>query len=211
MFFKKLVPAMLLASCMTGLFFGGSNVSASEEKNMVVNSVQYEGVLKTDDSIYFKDVDSLTTFASNNNLSTSIDLEPYFYEDSQGNIQLDLSNPELRTKLNLSDKDLRDLSVLNEKTKSMDQSNLRGFVGLNIKLGSTVRGMSAVVAGGFAAGYCGFYLKKFAVNPITAGLVGAISAAIGGTVGWAVNNHLKQVDVGLNITGISMSYTVSVP
>lgn len=71
--------------------------------------------------------------------------------------------------------------------------------------------MSAVVAGGFAAGYCGFYLKKFAVNPITAGLVGAISAAIGGTVGWAVNNHLKQVDVGLNITGISMSYTVSVP
>lgn len=211
MFFKKLVPAMLLVSCMTGLFFGGSNVSASEEKNMVVNSVQYEGVLKTDDSIYFKDVDSLTTFASNNNLSTSIDLEPYFYEDSQGNIQLDLSNPELRTKLNLSDKDLRDLSVLNEKTKSMDQSNLRGFVGLHIKLGSTVRGMSAVVAGGFAAGYCGFYLKKFAVNPITAGLVGAISAAIGGTVGWAVNNHLKQVDVGLNITGISMSYTVSVP
>lgn len=202
---------MLLASCMTGVFVGVDNVFAAEKNNLDANNIQYEDVLKTEDSIYFKDVDSLTTFAIDNNLKTSIDLEPYFYEDLQGNIQLDLNNPELRTKLNLTDKDLQDLSILNEETKTLYQSDLRGFVGLHIKLGAKVRGMSSVVAGGFAAGYCGFYLKKFAVNPITAGVVGAISAAIGGTVGWAVNNHLKQVDVGLNITGISMSYTVKVP
>ena len=188
-----------------------SLVNASEIPQAEVETAQDENILRTDNSIYFKDIDSLTTFASDNNLYLPINLEPYFYEDSQGNIQLDVNNPDLRTKLHLTDKDLRDLSTLNQETKSLDQSNARGFVGLHIKLGSKVRGMSAVVAGGFAAGYCGFYLKKFAVNPVTAGVVGAISAAIGGTVGWAVNNHLKQVDVGVDIPGISLSYTVKVP
>ncbi|MEQ7214910.1 MULTISPECIES: hypothetical protein [Enterococcus] len=205
------IPKVEVKTGQNGKFIGGSNVTLSEGSNISDKSIQYENVLRTDDSIYFKDINSLTTFASDNNLYLPINLEPYFYEDSQGNIQLDLNNQDLRTKLHLTDKDLRDLSILNQETQSLDQSNARGFVGLHIKLGSKVRGMSAVVAGGFAAGYCGFYLKKFAVNPVTAGVVGAISAAIGGTVGWAVNNHLKQVDVGVDIPGISLSYTVKVP
>ncbi|MGE7186992.1 hypothetical protein ACQKKK_24400 [Peribacillus sp. NPDC006672] len=61
--------------------------------------------------------------------------------------------------------------------------------------------MSAVVAGAFAAGYVGWYVKQIAA----AGPWGA------GLVGYAVIKGLKKVDVGVNIPLVSLSFTVNIP
>ncbi|MCI2019042.1 MAG: hypothetical protein LKJ60_05490 [Lentilactobacillus buchneri] len=52
---------------------------------------------------------------------------------------------------------------------------------------------------------------KLAKGPYGMGAVGAISAAIGGAVGWAVNKGMKSVDAGIHIHGAHASYTVHIP
>ena len=44
-----------------------------------------------------------------------------------------------------------------------------------------------------------------------AGAAAAISASVGGTVGWAAKNHLKVVPVGKNISEVSWSRSVNIP
>lgn len=135
-------------------------------------------------------------------------LEQYFYLDNNGNVRLSGTEDELSNVLGISKEDAR---LLLEYSESLPNIYDRGFVGLTLRLGPTVRSMSGVLAGGFAAGYCGWYLKQFAVNPATAGVVGAISAGIGGAVGWAVSHGIRTVDVGVNVPAVSMRLYVNVP
>lgn len=195
---KAFVCGLILATFVS---FSATSVFASDSSNYIIE----------DQTVYFDNLDDMGKFVTENNLQPKVDFSEYFYIDDTGNIQMRINPTELKEKYNLTDKDISDLKVLNTQVKYTDDSMLRGFVGLHIKLGPKVRGMSAVVAGGFATGYAGFYLSKFAANPLTAGAVGAISASIGGTVGWAVNKGLKEVDVGTDVPFVSLAYTVNVP
>ncbi|GAA4077043.1 hypothetical protein GCM10022410_22260 [Amphibacillus indicireducens] len=86
-----------------------------------------------------------------------------------------------------------------------------GFVGLHINLSAKTRGMAAVVAGGFAAGVVGWYVKDLALTgPWGAGAAAAITATTAGVVGYAVKNKLKRISVGVNIPFVSWSKTVTI-
>lgn len=135
-------------------------------------------------------------------------LEKYFYLDNSGNVKFSATQEKLTNELGISVEEANLIMKLSE-----DLPNLydRGFVGLTLHLGPTVRGMTGFAAGTFAAGYCGWYLKQFAVSPVTAGVVAVISGSIGGAVGWAVTNGLRSVDVGVNVPATTMRFNVYVP
>ncbi|MBM7715037.1 hypothetical protein JOC94_002009 [Bacillus thermophilus] len=63
-------------------------------------------------------------------------------------------------------------------------------------------------AGAFAAGW---YAKKFAVNPITAGVPGLITAGTAAAVKRAVEKNIRKVWLGRNIPGLSLTYNVNIP
>ncbi|MFV0559356.1 MAG: hypothetical protein ACK5NA_01380 [Enterococcus sp.] len=201
--FRKAIVCGLTLVTIGGLATPVTSVFAAESEPSSYNT--------DNQSVYFDSLDDMSKFVTDNNLQPKVDFSKYFYVDSNDSIQMNINSAELKSQYNLTDKDISDLQILNTQIKYTDESKLRGFVGLHINLGSKVRGMSAVVAGGFAAGYCSFYLKQFAINPVTAGVVEGISAAIGGTVDWAVNQGMKRVDVGVNVPFVSLAFTVNVP
>jgi ABC-type sulfate transport system permease subunit len=56
-----------------------------------------------------------------------------------------------------------------------------------------------------------WYLKTFAVSPVSAGVVALITAGVGGTVGGAVSQGMRSVYIGEYIPGISLNRTIKTP
>ena len=149
-----------------------------------------------------------------NQIQMAEKLSNYFEEDADGNINF-TADKETLMQMGISESDaelMTSISSDDELTIAEGDQQLQGFVGLHLKLGPKVRAMSAVVAGAFAAGYVGWYVKKIAATgPWGAGAAAAITAATAGVVGYAVKKGLKKVDVGVNIPFVSLSFTVSIP
>lgn len=204
---KKKLMAAFLAICI--IFILSSSAFASERKENISNSIEYD---------------------KDNELS--IELSKYFTKDERGNISfnaskydlydLGISNKDAEIMLSFSSKELNEFAesidnslVINNTTNNTNinsEIQLFGFVGVYLKLGPKVRSMAAIPAGAFAAGFVGWYLKDLAKSgPWEAGVAAAISASVGGIVGWAVKNHLKTVPVGRNIPGVSWSRNVYIP
>lgn len=196
---KKIIVGLL---CFTLLF----SLSVPIISNASDNDL-YEIIV--DENGYFTVNGEKNIYSDQSRVSEIGDfLSNYFYTDSNGNVKLDITVDEIASKLNLS---TEETNQLYEFSKDLPNIYNRGFVGLTLRLGPKVRSMGSVLAGGFAAGYCGWYLKEFAKTPVTAGVVGAISAGIGGAVAWAVNKGLTSVDVGVDVPGISKRFYVNVP
>ncbi|WP_052017147.1 hypothetical protein [Exiguobacterium sp. OS-77] len=86
-----------------------------------------------------------------------------------------------------------------------------GWVGFKIKLTKSTRSKGSIVGAAFVAGVVGGYSKNLiALGPWGAGAAAAITAAAGGTAGWAIKNHLKTVNIGTNVKGISWSKTLTI-
>lgn len=131
--------------------------------------------------------------------------------EEDANIMLSFTSTELNEFAKQIDSSIN-VSVPNEQEMNKIVRQPRGFVGLKLKLGPKVRSMAAVPAGAFAGGFIGWHLKSLATKgPWGAGAAAAISASVAGIVGWGVKNHMKVVNVGKNIPGVSWSQTVSIP
>lgn len=120
---------------------------------------------------------------------------------------LSVTSNELRATRNAIDSSLIVKESVNDR-----EPLARGFVGLVLKLGPGIRAMSGLVAGAFAGGFVGWHLKKMAVaGPWGAGAAAAITAAVAGTVGYAVSKGLRTVRVGVNVPYVSWSRSVNIP
>ncbi|MGP4073784.1 hypothetical protein ACTWQB_14670 [Piscibacillus sp. B03] len=147
----------------------------------------------------------------------AVELSDYFETDSNGEVVF-TADKETLIEMGISERDaeLMISTDLNKgsfkEIKDEGEYQTQGFVGLHLNLGPRVRAMSAVAAGGFAAGYVGWHIKQIAkAGPWGAGAAAAITASVAGTVGYAVNKGLRKVSVGVNIPFVSMSYTVNIP
>lgn len=135
-------------------------------------------------------------------------LENYFYVDKFGNVNLKGSPEELAKALGIS---VDEAISFYQATKELPNVYDRGPVGLKFNLGPTVRGMNGWAAGTFAAGYAGWHLKQFAVNPTTAGVVAVISGAIGWSVKTAVENLWTVAYVTVEVPFVDLVYTIDLP
>lgn len=135
-------------------------------------------------------------------------LENYFYVDKFGNVNLKGSPEELAKVLGVS---VDEAISFYQATKELPNVYDRGPVGLKFNLGPTVRGMNGWAAGTFAAGYAGWHLKQFAVNPTTAGVVAVISGAIGWSVKTAVENLWTVAYVTVEVPFVDLVYTIDLP
>ncbi|MGF9725796.1 hypothetical protein ABEX00_19595 [Bacillus safensis] len=130
-------------------------------------------------------------------------LSNYFELDKDGNIHF-TADKETLMEMGISEHDSLLMTSMKSEEFSFEENEKKGdmqtlgFVGLHLKLGPKVRSMNAIVAGGFAAGYIGWYTSR-----ITAGTSGAVA--------WAVKNKYKKVDVGVNIMFVDLAYTVKTP
>lgn len=140
-------------------------------------------------------------------------LSAYYQINSEGQVTLDVSKPDLRTKLGFTTAELNYLSDLISGAEEQDsQKQIRGNVGFYLKFGPQIRGMGATGAAAFAAGYLTFYFSQLAASgPWGAGAVAALDAMIAYTVYNAINNNLKSANLIINIPGISWTKTVSIP
>ena len=179
------------------LFMSNTAVHAdSAVTNVVTKSV--EKITVHDNSSYGSIDDEI--------VSSGRALEQYFVIEGH-QIRLHVDADTLAKAMNVSTKTAQ-LMIDNTNEINNSVSITNGFVGVYINLGPKVRGMGSWAAAAFATGYVGFYLKNFAVNPLTAGVA---SAGAGAAVKYAVEHGIKRVPVGKNIPGISMSYVVQVP
>ena len=134
----------------------------------------------------------------------------YFDVDEDDNIIFTADRETLVNELGVSEEDA-DLMILAAEELPQSQFQTYGFVGVYLHLGPKVRKMNGWAAGAFAAGYVGWYAKKFAVNPVTAGVAGIITAGTGVAVKYAVENGIRSIPVGKNIPGYRWSYNVNIP
>ncbi|MGG3572368.1 hypothetical protein ABES25_01125 [Bacillus gobiensis] len=142
-------------------------------------------------------------------------LSNYFEQDADGSVRF-TADKETLMEMGISESDIELMTSTGPEEFSFDENKSEmqtyGFVGLHLELGPKVRAMNAVVAGAFAGGYIGWYTKQIAAaGPWGAGAAAAITASTAGVVGWAVNRSLQKVDVGVNISYVSLSYTVKIP
>ncbi|WP_404457652.1 hypothetical protein [Sutcliffiella horikoshii] len=142
-------------------------------------------------------------------IETALEVSNYFEENADGSI-IFTADIETLMDMGITESDA-ELMISAGKELSHNQIQPDGFVGIHLNLGPRVRNMTAWAVGVFAGGYVGWYAKQFAVNPITAGVAALITAGTGLAVGNAVKKGLKRVSVGMNIPGISLSYTVNIP
>lgn len=195
-FTKKSNVLCLIATLFLGLLpfiTAGSSVYAADVDRF--NQEEIKGI--TNDGQYGEYDDSLTV--------ASEKLSKYFViKDNRLEINSDAET--ISKEINISKEDAQ---LMIEAAKELPANIIspRGFVGVYINLGPKVRKMNGWAAGTFAAGYVGFYLKQFAVNPVTAGVVAVISAGTGA----AVENGIRRVPVGKDIPGFNMSFNVDVP
>lgn len=203
---RKLMSA-ILAICM--IFISSSSGFASEQKENISNSIEeYKyNELSFELSKYFTK-DDRGTISFN---ASKFDLYDLGISNEDAEIMLSFSSEELNEFAENIDNSLV-ISNPSNDTNINSEIQLFGFVGVYLKLGPKVRSMAAVPAGAFAAGFVGWYLKDLAkAGPWGAGAAAAISASVGGVVGWAVKNHLETVPVGKNIPGVSWSRNVYIP
>ncbi|WP_342503187.1 hypothetical protein [Bacillus sp. FSL K6-1000] len=143
-------------------------------------------------------------------------LSNYFELDKDGNIHF-TADKETLMEMGISEHDSLLMTSMKSEEFSFEESEKKGdmqtlgFVGLHLKLGPKVRSMNAIVAGGFAAGYIGWYTSRIAAGPWGTGAAAAITAGTSGAVAWAVKNKYKKVDVGVNIMFVDLAYTVKIP
>lgn len=140
-------------------------------------------------------------------------LSNYFEVDENGDI-IFTADKETLMEIGISESDAElMISAGTELTGFTEvKKQTRGFVGLYLNLGPTVRGMSALAAGAFAGGFVGWHVKQIAAaGPWGAGAAAVITASTAGVVGWAVNNGLKKTSVGVNIPYVDFNYTVDIP
>lgn len=144
-------------------------------------------------------------------------LSNYFELDKDGNIHF-TADKETLMEMGISEHDSLLMTSMKSEEFSFEENEKKGdmqtlgFVGLHLKLGPKVRSMNAIVAGGFAAGYIGWYTSRIAAaGPWGAGAAAAITAGTSGAVAWAVKNKYKKVDVGVNIMFVNLAYTVKIP
>ncbi|HEM4335509.1 TPA: hypothetical protein U1Y26_002238 [Streptococcus suis] len=135
-------------------------------------------------------------------------LENYFYVDKVGNVNLKGSPEELAKALGIS---VDEAISFYQATKELPNIYDRGPVGFKFNLGPTVRAMNGWAAGAFATGYAGWYLKQFAVNPLTAGVVAVISGAIGWSVKTAVENLWTVAYATVDVPFVNLVYTIDLP
>lgn len=196
---KKLGTVLLASSLLGGMTVTSITSTSQSVSANEVNTIQEK---------------NQTSFS---NKKESLEKLMNFYEtDNNGQVFLNINNPELKTDLGFTDQELNEIQSLLQQAKPLkfDKNRImpRGLVGLRMHLGPNVRGMGAVAGGGFAAGVAGFYLKELALTgPIQAGAVGAISASVGGVVGFAINQGLTSVNVGPDIPFVSAAMDVYVP
>lgn len=150
-----------------------------------------------------------------NNVSVSEDimnagqvLENYFYLDKFGNVNLKGTPEELAKDLGIT---VTEAELMYQATKELPNLYERGPVGFRFNLGPKVRGMGGWAAGTFATGYVGWYLKQFAVNPATSGVVALISGAVGWSVKTAVENHWRVANATVEVPFVNFVYTINLP
>ncbi|WP_144472828.1 hypothetical protein [Bacillus safensis] len=136
-------------------------------------------------------------------------LSNYFELDKDENIHF-TADKETLMEMGISEHDSLLMTSMKSEEFSFEENEKKGdmqtlgFVGLHLKLGPKVRSMNAIVAGGFAAGYIGWYTSRIAA-------AGPWGAGTSGAVAWAVKNKYKKVDVGVNIMFVDLAYTVKIP
>lgn len=137
----------------------------------------------------------------------------YFSMDEDGNLTFAADRDTLVNELGVSEEDAHLMLLAVDELQPEQASKVQpyGFVGISINLGPKVRKMNGWAAGAFAAGYVGWYAKKFAVNPITAGVAGLITAGTAAAVKRAVEKNIRKVRLGRNIPGLSLTYNVNIP
>lgn len=150
-----------------------------------------------------------------NNVSVSEDimnagqvLENYFYLDKFGNVNLKGTPEELAKDLGIT---VTEAELMYQATKELPNLYERGSVGFRFNLGPKVRGMGGWAAGTFATGYVAWYMKQFAVNPATSGVVALISGAIGWSVKTAVENHWRVANATVEVPFVNLVYTINLP
>ena len=135
-------------------------------------------------------------------------LEDYFYLDKFGNVNLKGTPEELAKNLGIS---VSEAQSMYEVTKELPNRYDRGDVGFKFVIGPKTRSMGGWAAGAFATGYVGWYLKQFAVNPVTAGAVSLISGAVGWAVKTAVEKNWKVANATAYVPFADLVYTVHLP
>ncbi|ATF25858.1 MULTISPECIES: hypothetical protein [Brochothrix] len=142
-------------------------------------------------------------------------LSSFYIKKADGNIALDMSNPELY-KIGFTNKQLQELNQLTQEFKIIKKENIgvetRGFVGLQIKLGKKTRAKGAIAGGAFVTGYVGWHIRKIAIaGPWGAGAAAVITATCASSVAYAISKGWKKVNVGVNIPFVKFSYTIQTP
>lgn len=205
--FKKLFPMLTAVVMLVGFStpsFSHASEFSFDEEDVSVDWTSASGSV-------FIDINNISI--DKEQMQMAEELSNYFEQDTDGNVHF-TADKETLIEMGISERDAELMSSINSDDlvfREGDQQ-LQGFVGLRLNLGPKVRAMSAVVAGGFAAGYVGWHVRQIAkAGPWGAAAAGAITASVAGTVGWAVNKGLKRVNVGVNVPFVSLSYTVNIP
>ncbi|KHD44475.1 hypothetical protein ACVRZD_09360 [Streptococcus hongkongensis] len=200
----KKTSALLLATSLLNLASPVATVLAEENIPQTIEQV------KTNKSVVISDSEGniIRPTINEDLVKAGQKLEAYFYVQEDGSIGLKGSPKELSQLLNISETDAQ---LYFEAVKELPNVYQKGAVGIRFNLGPHVRGLNGWAAGAFAAGYAGWHLKQFAVNPATAGVVAVISGAIAAVVKAAVESHKTTTLAVVYIPGVELVYTVNVP
>lgn len=206
---KKIKYVTLLSACLlTVSTVSPITVLANTDTSMIMSStyldsnifVNYDGEVYAQGQLLEADKTEM--------INSGELLSELFYIDNYGNIRLSATAEEISELIGVS---LSEAKAMIEATKELPNVYSRGFVGLRIHLGPTVRAMGGWAAGTYATAYCAWHLKQFAVSASTAGAVAVISGGIGWAVKTAVEYGWRMTTVGTNIPGVAMSFDVYVP
>lgn len=142
----------------------------------------------------------------------------YFVKTKNNGIKLNVTKEKLAKEVGISVRDAElMIQATNDLSKSYESGQVfiqsRGYFGVTVRLGSKVRSMSRWAAAAYATGYSAWHLRTFARTPHTAGVVGVLSTAIGGAVGWAVSKGTAyNIPVGVNIPGrANYNFYINIP
>lgn len=205
---KKLLKSIALLCSSLTLFTNvyPAVVSAQENNIQVVNESEdlnfssHEMDIITQNGKFSYDEDLL---------KDSIKLQDYFGYNEYGEIVLNLTKEEL-VALGFTESEADELLAISES--GVRKSKSRGFLGVYIHLGPKARSLGGWAAGTFAAGYVGFYCKELAaLGPAGAGAAALITASVGLSVKWAVENGVRVVPIGQYVPGFNLSFNVHVP
>ncbi|MGE7768297.1 hypothetical protein [Peribacillus sp. NPDC096540] len=202
--FKKIFTVLTICAVAFGFSFSPTSHASSGN----VNSTDWAAVLESG-TVNGDDIS-----VDRNQMQMAEKLSNYFETDADGNINF-TADKETLMNMGISESDAELMTSITSDDLTItegEQQDIQGFVGLYFYLGPKVRGMSAVLAGAFAAGYVGWYVKQIAAaGPWGAGAAATITAATAGVVGYGVKKKLKKVQVGVYMNGFSLSWPIFLP